>query len=76
MLENAIEATARIPCHAGARGAGWNSRGGRISATGVSCAVRASKNAAFFSSRINLVPAPQVQLAKVGYHAIARAGSY
>jgi hypothetical protein len=48
MLENAIEATARIPRRAGAGGAGRNSRGGRINVTGVSRAVRASKNAAFF----------------------------
>jgi hypothetical protein len=65
-----------IPRHAGARGAGWNSRGGRISVRGVSCAVHASKNAAFFSSRMDLALTLQVQLAKVEYHAIARAGSY
>ncbi len=75
-LENAIEATAHHPPPCWARGAGQNSRGGWIRATGVSPAVRASKNEAFFSSRMDLAPAPHVQSAKVGYHAIARAGSY
>jgi hypothetical protein len=76
MLENTIEATVHHPLHARARGAGRNSREGRISVTGVSCAVHASKNAAFFSSGMDLAPAPHIQSAKVGYHAIARAGSY
>jgi hypothetical protein len=42
-----------------------------MSVTGVSCAVRASKNAVFFSGGMGLAPAPHVQSAKVGYHAIA-----
>ncbi len=47
MFENAIEATAHIPHHAGARGACRNSQGGFTGGTGVSRAVRVdSKNAA------------------------------
>jgi hypothetical protein len=71
MLENSIEATAHHPPPCWARGSGRNSRGGRISATGVSCMVRASKNAVFFSGGMDLAPAPGVQSAKVGCHAIA-----
>ncbi len=76
MLENAIEAAAchPLPC--------WG-KGGRSELTrradkrgGVSRTVCASKNAAFFSSGMDLEPAPHIQLAKVGYHAIAQAGSY
>jgi hypothetical protein len=65
-----------IPHHAGSRGAGRNSRGGRISTKGVSRTVCASKNAAIFSSGIDLLPALHVQTAKVGYHAIAQAESH
>jgi hypothetical protein len=76
MLENAIEATAHHPPPCWARGAGQNSRGGWISATGISRAVHASKNAVFFSGGMDLAPALRVKSVKVGYHAIARAGSY
>ncbi len=66
-----------IPCHARARGAGQNSHVGLISMMEVSSAVGASKNAAFFSSGIDMRPAaPPIQLAKLGYHAIAQEGSY
>jgi hypothetical protein len=65
-----------IPCHAGARGAGWNSQGGSTGGRGVSHAVDASKNAVFFSSGIDLAPAALVQSAKIGYHLIAQAGSF
>ncbi len=41
----------------------------------ISRAVCASKNAAFFSSKIDLAPAAPVQSVKVGYHKIAQAGS-
>ncbi len=71
MLENAIKATAHHPPPCWARRAGRNLRGGRISATGVSRAVHASKNAVFLSGGMDLVPAPCIQSAKVGYHAIA-----
>jgi hypothetical protein len=70
MLENAIGATAHHPPPCWVREAGQNSREGRISAMGVSHAVRASKNAAFFCGGMDLAPAPHVQSAKVGYHAI------
>ncbi len=75
MLENAIEATAGhpLPC--------WGKRGrleltGRVHRGDGSKSSPCSKNAAFFSSRINLALATLVQSANIGYHTIAQAGSF
>ncbi len=65
-----------IPHHAGARGAGRNSWGVSTGGRESSRAVRASRNAAFFSSGIDLAPAAPVQSAKKRYHTIAQAGSF
>ena len=65
-----------LPHHAGARGDDGNSLEGRRGGAEVSCAVRGSKRARFFSSEIDLAWAARVRSRRLGYWRIAQAGSY
>jgi hypothetical protein len=75
MLENEIEATARHLTPRWGKGS-VSELTGRVHRGDVSMSRSPnSKNAAFFSSRIDVAPATLVQLAKKRYHMIAWAGS-
>ena len=71
---NTITITPSLPAmlgEGGQLGTHGEDRGGRIVGTGASCAVRISKNAAFFSNGMDLALALHVRSAKVGYQLIA-----
>jgi hypothetical protein len=76
MLENAIEATAHHPMPCWGNGDVLELTGSVHRGDGSKLHSLCSNNAAFYSSRINVVPATLVQSEKIGYHTIAQAGSF